>query len=218
MEVRDTKSPHLKAEAAIESFAPFAPIEFSAHQFLESGKLVVHRLACMLVSKIDTSKTKDRTFMHENFYSVNADLNRVLLALGNNPNTPADMLDHISIACPVSVSETIARNENASKATLHRLANHYSFLVRAAVTENCNASFETLACLCEDEHPDVRFSMAENPHVPKLLLGKLISDDNPYVASRACTTLARLSGIRSTDAPVWSSQNKREFNHEQSMD
>ena len=100
----------------------------------------------------------------------------------------------MSMTGAVTVLESIAGNENTSKATLQRLANHESHQVRAAVTENRNVPFEILACLCEDKHPDVGFTMAENSHVPVLLLAKLVNDDNPYVAARACTTLDRLNG------------------------
>jgi len=117
-----------------------------------------------------------------------------IIALANNPATPAPLLDYISTTNTVPAVESVAGNESASKITLLRLADHPSPRVRAAVTENRNAPFEILACLCEDEHPDVRFAMAENPRVPKSLLAKLINDDNPYVASRALTTLERLKG------------------------
>jgi hypothetical protein len=61
------------------------------------------------------------------------------------------------------------------------------------VTENRSTPFEVLCRLCNDEHPDVRFAMAENFNLPESLLTKLGKDDNPYVASRASRTLERLN-------------------------
>lgn len=135
-----------------------------------------------------------KVLIGENFNAEDTDLKSKVYALANNPTTPPDLLDYISITGEVNVLQSIAGNENASQTTLLRLANHDSPQVRAAVIENCCTPFEILSCLCEDEHPDVRFAMAENPHVPKLLLAKLRTDDNPYVASRACNTLERLDG------------------------
>ena len=45
--------------------------------------------------------------------------------------------------------------------------------------------------MVKDENPDVRFSIAENPHVPREALEALRSDDNPYIKVRAEVTLAR---------------------------
>jgi len=149
MKILDTKLRHLTAISTAESFFPFAPIEYRARKFLAKGKSAAHRITSILMSKLGASERKNQTPLYESFYSKNAGPKGGVYALANNPTTPASLLDYIAINCPVSVSESIAGNENASETTLQRLANHYSPQVRAAVTENCHTPFETLAYLCE---------------------------------------------------------------------
>jgi hypothetical protein len=58
---------------------------------------------------------------------------------------------------------------------------------------------DILDYLSNDNHPDVRFAMAENTSMPKHVLRNLASDDNPYIASRAASTLERLEQEQEVD-------------------
>jgi len=58
--------------------------------------------------------------------------------------------------------------------------------------ENPNVGEHAFAELAHDEHPDVRYAVAENPRAPRSTLSFLLFDDNPYVADRARQTLERL--------------------------
>jgi hypothetical protein len=46
--------------------------------------------------------------------------------------------------------------------------------------------------LASDEHPDVRFRVAENPRVPITILSLLLDDENPFVNARARQTIDKL--------------------------
>lgn len=63
---------------------------------------------------------------------------------------------------------------------------------RIALADRSDTPLEVLLVLIEDEHPDVRYAIAENHNVDEALLRRLIEDGNPYVAHRAQRTLARL--------------------------
>ena len=64
--------------------------------------------------------------------------------------------------------------------------------VRLAVAENASAHHCLIERAVEDICVDVRYGLAENPHLPTHLLRKLAVDENPYVACRAERTLARV--------------------------
>ncbi|MFA7336321.1 MAG: hypothetical protein WC028_06015 [Candidatus Obscuribacterales bacterium] len=110
-----------------------------------------------------------------------------------------------------------SKNELAS-GLLHRLCKHADTKVRLHLAENKHTPIELLVVLSYDSNPsvrlavaenasahhclieravedicvDVRYGLAENPHLPTHLLRKLAVDDNPYVACRAERTLARV--------------------------
>jgi len=46
--------------------------------------------------------------------------------------------------------------------------------------------------LTKDEHPDVRYRLAENSNLPDSILVELSEDENPFVAARAQETLQKL--------------------------
>jgi hypothetical protein len=81
-------------------------------------------------------------------------------------STPADILHHLSTNCDVQV--------------------------RIAVADNGNTQLHTHMQLALDEHPDLRYALAENHNIDATVLQVLIDDTNPYVAARAKRTLARL--------------------------
>lgn len=117
-----------------------------------------------------------------------------------------------------SIEYLAAGNVYATRHELGLFAKHQDAMVRRRVAENYNTPFEILVILVNDEHPevrlgiannpratlsmlevliedksvDVRFGLAENPLLPVHLLKKLSKDENPYVASRARTTLNRI--------------------------
>lgn len=115
--------------------------------------------------------------------------------LASNPDTPTQVLDHISeYNSHPKIAERIALNPQASAETLKRLSQSGANEVRAAVADNTNTDGETIRALARDEHIDVRFRMAENPNLSTEILQELARDENPYVAYRAQMTLERLGG------------------------
>jgi hypothetical protein len=124
--------------------------------------------------------------------------------MNTNTNTNANHADYLS-----------AGNPGTSPTGLMTLAQHESAKVRARVAENISASSDVLDLLsrdrdCDvrlavasnrrippvvlwrlatDECADVRFFLAENPRNELELLIYLISDENPYVVSRAEQTI-----------------------------
>lgn len=82
--------------------------------------------------------------------------------------------------------------ENFNTPLLVILVNDEHPEVRLSVANNPRATLTILQALIEDESVDVRFGLAENPLLPINLLTQLSKDENPYVASRARTTLSRL--------------------------
>jgi hypothetical protein len=128
-----------------------------------------------------------------------ADYQPIHKLLASNPNTPAQVLDHISqcMPCP-KVLERVAGHPNATAETLKRLATHENFEVRSAVAENSSTDMDVLQMLVEDGNPDVRFCLAENPNVPAEILEQLSRDENPYVAYRAQVTMAKSGAAPAT--------------------
>jgi hypothetical protein len=122
----------------------------------------------------------------EDYYDVSK-------TLAAHPDTPANVLDHLSncIGCP-KVLERVASNASVHTDTLKKLANNDSIDVRRAVAENSNLDADTLHKLANDQHIDVRYTLAENPAAPLPVLEQLSSDDNPYVANRAEMTRKRV--------------------------
>jgi hypothetical protein len=206
MEALDMKLRHLTAAPTAESFFPFPPVEHTARKIFMKGKVAVHRLASMLMSRFATPAKIRQLSLCQGSYAKDALLKKGLYTLANNPATSPGLLDYISTGSAVIIPEpvlvSVAMNENTPRSTLRRLANHDSPLVRAAVTENRYAPIEIISLLCQDEHPDVRFTIADNPDIPKPLLAKLAIDDNPYIAARACNTLERLDCNRSVPSIV----------------
>jgi hypothetical protein len=85
------------------------------------------------------------------------------------------------------IAETI---DNPSM--LAALARHECAQVRAAVADNVHTYLETLTSLTSDADADVRYAVAENHNIPIAILERLSEDENPYVASRAQRTIARM--------------------------
>ncbi len=117
---------------------------------------------------------------------------RIRWLLAINPNTPPPVLDHLTRNAPTPLLERIGEHPRAHSTTLARLAVHSDSQVRASVAENLNASMKTIWNLVRDPSPDVRLRLAESYTVPIAILRVLAEDENPYVASRAQTTLLRL--------------------------
>lgn len=99
-----------------------------------------------------------------------------ILARHNNPLVRRRVAEHKN--SPPSLLLSLLQDENAE--------------VRLAIANNQNATLNMLETLAKDESVDVRFGVAENPLLPLSLLTTLCNDENPYVASRAKTTLARI--------------------------
>ncbi len=147
----------------------------------------IHRALKILLS-VDTEEDE----LSLSGFSSAQDIRRIRCLLASNPNTPTPVLDHLTKCADPMVLERIAENPSTSAATLSRLSGHKDPEVRSAVAENTHTSSETVERLSADECADVRFRLAENHNTPHEILEQLSSDENPYVASRAQTTLLRL--------------------------
>ena len=122
------------------------------------------------------------------------DYHEVKTLLASNPDTPTQVLDHLSeYSSHPQILERLAGNPQTSGATLKRLSQSTANEVRAAVADNTNADEDTIKALARDEHIDVRFRLAENPNLATEILDQLAHDDNPYVAYRAQMTLVRVT-------------------------
>lgn len=75
---------------------------------------------------------------------------------------------------------------------MDKLASCVDHEYRITLADRSDTPLEILLVLIEDDHPDVRYAIAENHNVDEALLRRLIEDGNPYVAHRAQRTLARL--------------------------
>jgi hypothetical protein len=124
-------------------------------------------------------------------HSFDLDALHIRCIVAANPNTPMDVLAHLAEDSANLVRRHVAENPRTSQAVLKRLAYDHEAEVRLAVAENSCTSPELLARL--DSDADVRYGVAENPHMPMNILADLARDDNPYIRFRALKTLKNLS-------------------------
>ncbi|HEY9868157.1 MAG TPA: hypothetical protein V6D08_03035 [Candidatus Obscuribacterales bacterium] len=110
-----------------------------------------------------------------------------------NPDTGCDRLDRLASDDTQLVRRRVAENPNTPETTLEQLAQDDDAEVRTAVAENSATPEPLLDQLAHDQSDDVRYSMAENANLPVSVLEQLAQDDNPYVSTRARTTLRRLA-------------------------
>lgn len=89
--------------------------------------------------------------------------------------------------------EQVAGNKELPEILLEQLSYHPSATIRIAVAENPATPPHVLEMLISDSDVDVRYALAENHNLSDKMLGQLTNDEHPYVASRAQTTLTRLS-------------------------
>ena len=107
---------------------------------------------------------------------------------------PEQITNEILTRLDKSTLEKIATYSSTPHSVLEILSKHDHADVRGAVSENVNASELLIWSLAKDNDPTVRYQLAENPHLPFAVLQSLTNDDNSYVACRAQTTIARISG------------------------
>ncbi len=117
---------------------------------------------------------------------------RLKTMMASNPQTPADLLEFLTIVGSNSVVVRVAENLNTGKDTLTRLAFSNDPEIRAAVADNPNTPETCFKRLTNDESVDVRYRLAENPLAPAGCLYNLLRDENPYVSARARATLSRI--------------------------
>lgn len=86
----------------------------------------------------------------------------------------------------------LAEDSKTAPYILAKLAEHDNHEVRMAVADNDRAPYSAHRSLAQDPHDDVRYRVAENYHIRPDLLRMLMDDENPYVAVRAESTLARI--------------------------
>ena len=104
--------------------------------------------------------------------------------------SPLEMLNETSVPCLTRIAE----NPSVPPTMLEQLALHPHASVREAVADNANTPLDTLWVLAGDHCADVRYAMAENHNTPELILSALCLDDNPYISSRAQSTINRIKG------------------------
>jgi hypothetical protein len=92
--------------------------------------------------------------------------------------------------------EQIAENPAAPIITLAHLAGHANERIRVAVSHNPKTPIEIIYTLIYDISADVRYALASNPLLPLQVIEEVCQDENPYVASRAHQTYARLTQER----------------------
>ncbi len=90
------------------------------------------------------------------------------------------------------VRRRLAENRHTPASVLARLAADENPEVRLAVVSNPSTPFPSLFILSKDPSCDVRYGIAEDAGAPAWILNSLVFDENPYVADRAETTIARL--------------------------
>ncbi len=139
---------------------------------------------CEHFSKRCSENLNDREFEH------------IRIKIASNPNTPPAVLIYMAKYAGAAVLERIAENPRTPPSLLDLLSTHAASDIRAAVGENMNTSEDVLQRLSVDEDVDVRYRLAENPLLPRAVLLHLADDSNPYVASRAASTLSRVVGGR----------------------
>ena len=133
--------------------------------------------------------------------------------LAVNPQTGPDVLSALVENGAASLLVRIAEHPRVSVETLCVLAKHDDPEVRSAVAENSLTPAHVLQTLANDDNADVRYMLAESPHTPLFILEALCEDGNPYVGSRASTTIRRVTLTQTTPreiAPYWS-QAKQSF-------
>lgn len=113
--------------------------------------------------------------------------------LANDPTTPIQQLKSLAATtdCPALLA-SLASNPSTPVETLEVLAVHSMQDVRIGVIDNPSTPTSLFERFLEDRSDDVRYSLAENHNVSAQVLLRLLDDDNPYVSSRAQTTLDRL--------------------------
>jgi hypothetical protein len=112
--------------------------------------------------------------------------------LGPKRCNPLDLLAETSVSCLTRIAE----NSSIPPSMLEQLALHSHPSVREAVADNINTPIDTLWVLSGDECADVRYAIAENHNVPLAILAALTYDENPYISSRAQSTINRLTGAQ----------------------
>jgi hypothetical protein len=108
------------------------------------------------------------------------------------PSTAIDELKVLATDEIDNVRRRVGENHNTPKEILITLAEDGNCDVRIAVAENPGTPQEVVHQLCCDESVDVRYALAENPNLPIEILEKLTEDPNPYVGHRAQRTLMML--------------------------
>jgi hypothetical protein len=117
------------------------------------------------------------------------------IATLSGSNISSETLNQLIPHASVSMLERIGENPATPADILELLAFWQDAQVRAAVAENPCCPLPLMRTLLEDESPDVRHRLAECPHVPMELLEVLAEDENCYVAFRARRTIERIRRV-----------------------
>jgi hypothetical protein len=122
--------------------------------------------------------------------------NELMLLIAANPATPETVLKQLATEDDPLLLEQIAENPAAPIITLAHLAGHANERIRVAVSHNPKTPIEIIYTLIYDISADVRYALASNPLLPLQVIEEVCQDENPYVASRAHQTYARLTQER----------------------
>jgi hypothetical protein len=109
-----------------------------------------------------------------------------------SPSTAIDELRVLATDEIDNVRRRVGENHNTPPDILISLAEDGNCDVRIAVAENPGTPQEVVHQLSCDESTDVRYALAENPNLSVEILEKLTEDPNPYVSHRAQRTLMML--------------------------
>jgi hypothetical protein len=113
----------------------------------------------------------------------------------SDSNITSETLNQLIPHASVAMLERIGENPATPADILEMLASWEHAQVRAAVAENSCCPLPLMRALSKDESPDVRYRLAECPHVPVDLLEELAEDENCYVAFRARRTIERIRRV-----------------------
>lgn len=150
----------------------------------------------LLAARLASAETAPKPSRRRSVVLDDLEFEQIRMQIASNPNTPPAVLAYLAKNATPTVLERIAENPRTPIELLSELASSPIAGVRAAVGENSATPLTVLEQLLTDSDADVRYRLAENPQMPLELLKRLSEDMNPYVASRAASTAARLRSGR----------------------
>lgn len=119
-----------------------------------------------------------------------------------NPQTSPTELVILSENESAAIRARVAENPSTPLYLLAYLAQDANCDVRVGVASNPKVTMNVLEWLVHDRCADVRYALAEDYNMPEPVLLRLTHDENPYVAARARSTMARMTSASLTGGVV----------------